>query len=34
MTAEILIMNKHAIALAADSVVTVNEEITYEGVNN
>lgn len=33
MTAEILIMNKHAIALAADSVVTVNEEITYEGVN-
>lgn len=33
MTAEILILNKHAIALAADSVVTVNEEITYEGVN-
>lgn len=33
MTAEILIMNKSAIALAADSAVTVNNKITYEGVN-
>ncbi|MCL2115306.1 MAG: hypothetical protein FWH29_03700 [Methanobrevibacter sp.] len=36
MTAEILIMNKSAVALAADSMVTVTKgekEKTYEGVN-
>ena len=33
MTAEILIMNKNAIALAADSAVTIGNEKTYNGVN-
>lgn len=33
MTAEILIVNKSAIALAADSAVTVGNIKTYEGVN-
>jgi len=33
MTAEILIMNKSAIAMAADSVVTVGNQKTYNGVN-
>jgi len=33
MTAEILIMNKSAIAMAADSVVTVGNQKTYTGVN-
>ena len=33
MTSEILIVNKNAIALAADSIVTVSDESTYEGVN-
>ena len=33
MTAEILIMNKNAIALATDSAVTVGNQKTYTGVN-
>ena len=33
MTAEILIMNKSAIAMAADSVITVGNQKTYTGVN-
>lgn len=33
MTAEILIMNKSAISMAADSVVTVGNRKTYTGVN-
>jgi len=33
MTAEILIMNKSAISMAADSVVTVGDKKTYAGVN-
>ena len=33
MTSEILIMTPSAIAMAADSVVTVNNNKTYEGVN-
>ncbi|MBE6494074.1 MAG: hypothetical protein E7Z84_05660 [Methanosphaera stadtmanae] len=33
MTSEILIMTPNAIAMAADSVVTVSNKKTYEGVN-
>ncbi len=33
MTSEILIMNKNAIAMAADSAVTVGNSKTYNGVN-
>ena len=33
MTAEILIMNRNAIAMAADSVVTVGNQKTYTGAN-
>lgn len=33
MTAEILIMNRSAISMAADSVVTVGDKKTYTGVN-
>ena len=33
MTSEVLIMTPSAVAMAADSVVTVNGNKTYEGVN-
>ncbi|WP_407422686.1 hypothetical protein [Methanobrevibacter sp.] len=33
MTSEVLIMNKNAIAMAADSAVTVNNRKTYNGAN-
>ena len=33
MTSEILIMNKNAIVMAADSAVTVDNKKSYMGVN-
>ena len=33
MTSEVLIMTPSAVAMAADSVVTINGNKTYEGVN-
>ena len=33
LTSEVLIMTPSAVAMAADSVITVNGNKTYEGVN-